>query len=145
MTKLCGHCKQVVSIDSFGKDRTTKDGKRSWCKECRKVKNREYRKKLLGTEKLVQKNKKDKDKLRFSGNRQLVLKRDGRKCVICGIADRIQVHHMDETGRGKPIEKHNNNPSNLVCLCVSCHGKVHFSPTFEKEKQFLLDYMMSVK
>lgn len=60
----------------------------------------------------------------FGGNRQLVLDRDGHKCVQCGRTQSLVVHHKDGTGRGLR-DGNNNHPDNLVTLCRSCHINVH--------------------
>ena len=65
------------------------------------------------------------DKLRFSGNRELVLERDGRKCAMCGSDYRISVHHKDHSGQ---TENRNDDPDNLITLCAICHGKQHGKP-----------------
>jgi predicted nucleic acid-binding Zn ribbon protein len=59
---------------------------------------------------------------RFGGNRELVLERDGHKCVMCGREDGLNVHHKDESGQS---EKPNNEPDNLETLCNSCHSQTH--------------------
>lgn len=39
-------------------------------------------------------------------------------CSRCGSTNRLTIHHKDHN--------HNNNdPSNLVCLCRSCHASLH--------------------
>lgn len=65
------------------------------------------------------------DRDRFGGNRFLVLERDNHKCKECNSTYRIQVHHIDELGRNKPKMIQNNDPSNLITLCASCHIKQH--------------------
>ena len=40
-------------------------------------------------------------------------------CETCGTADSLQVHHVDH-------DKANNDPSNLMTLCVSCHTRWHW-------------------
>lgn len=46
-----------------------------------------------------------------------VKKRDGYKCVKCGmVVDGLHVHHIDG-------DKFNNDMDNLITLCPSCHGK----------------------
>lgn len=37
MTKICSKCKQELSIECFSKHKKSKDGYRSYCKECAKV------------------------------------------------------------------------------------------------------------
>jgi|SRR5581483_1954216 len=44
------------------------------------------------------------------------------KCETCGRNGRLHVHHRDEN----PL---NNDPSNLMSLCGSCHRQAH-SPNF---------------
>lgn len=42
------------------------------------------------------------------------------KCEICGLRDvsKLQIHHKDQNSTNNDIE-------NLVCLCKSCHTKLH--------------------
>ena len=49
-TKFCSKCKQIKYIDNFYNDKSRKDGKYSWCKDCSKkhvekyyIENREYK------------------------------------------------------------------------------------------------------
>ncbi|MBA3824522.1 MAG: HNH endonuclease [Ktedonobacterales bacterium] len=39
-------------------------------------------------------------------------------CQMCGATELLQVHHLDS----KPT---NNDPSNLMTLCGTCHTKWH--------------------
>lgn len=41
-------------------------------------------------------------------------------CASCGSTDRLQIHHLDS-------DQTNNDPSNLMTLCVSCHTKWHWT------------------
>lgn len=53
--------------------------------------------------------------------RESIRERDGRKCVVCGIAEsdrKHSVHHID-------YNKDNLDPKNLTTLCVSCHSKTN--------------------
>jgi hypothetical protein len=55
--------------------------------------------------------------------RQIVLERDGYRCVNCGdgIQDSIlQAHHIVPLSKGG-----SNKISNLATLCKDCHGKLH--------------------
>ena len=69
---------------------------------------------------------KSKNKRRFSGLREKVLKRDNYKCVVCKNkkSKSIVVHHLDETENRKRMNA-NNTMENLVVLCRSCHRSVH--------------------
>lgn len=68
-------------------------------------------------------NKRRREEKCFSGYREAVLSRDGHKCSSCGATEQLVVHHIDGTGRGH--KKPNNDPTNLVTLCRSCHCIVH--------------------
>lgn len=44
--------------------------------------------------------------------------RDGNKCGLCGSKDLLHIHHVD-------YDKKNNDPANLVTLCLPCHSKTN--------------------
>ena len=67
----------------------------------------------------------------FSGNRELAIKRDGEKCLDCGMSRQehrdkygmdITVDHIDGTGINTPVYQKNNTLDNLQTLCLACHG-----------------------
>jgi hypothetical protein len=62
------------------------------------------------------------DRVRFSGNKQLVLERDGYKCVTCGASEGLNVHHKDRTGQ---LLQRNDDIDNLITQCNSCHMVEH--------------------
>lgn len=71
------------------------------------------------------------DKERFGGQRFNVLERDGYECQMCGMTEEshqqlwsrsLTIHHKD--GNGRYSEKPNNDPNNLLTLCLRCHGKI---------------------
>lgn len=55
-------------------------------------------------------------KTAFGGNRDLVLWRDGYRCVKCATTSDLTVDHIDRNRK-------NNELSNLQVLCRSCHGR----------------------
>ena len=46
--------------------------------------------------------------------RALVLAHFGNKCQRCGSTKDLELHHIDGN-------RENNNPSNLILLCLKCH------------------------
>jgi hypothetical protein len=49
--------------------------------------------------------------------KELIRERDGRKCFLCNKIEgniRLCIHHID-------YNKKNNDPKNLISLCVKCH------------------------
>ena len=63
--------------------------------------------------------------LEFNGDlKEVIRNRDKRRCFICGkiqIKDKrkLSIHHID-------YNKKNNNPNNLISLCLSCHIKTNY-------------------
>lgn len=51
----------------------------------------------------------------ITGYRKLVVKKE---CAYCNSTKNLLIHHLDEN-------RHNNELSNLVVLCKSCHQKHH--------------------
>lgn len=75
--------------------------------------------------------KKHRERWLFSGNREVAIKRDGEKCVRCGMTrDQhrirygvdITVDHMDGRGVKSPVHEKNNRLDNLQTLCIHCHS-----------------------
>ena len=71
-----------------------------------------------------------RSKSRFGGLRYEILKRDGFKCVKCGMTREqhfmrfgrdITIDHTNGKGRYSKIK--DNRPENLVTLCLFCHGR----------------------
>ena len=56
------------------------------------------------------------DEKRYGGHGMQALDRAFGKCELCGSTDGIVIHHNN--GYSTDLE-------DLVCLCVSCHGKAH--------------------
>ncbi len=67
----------------------------------------------------------NKDRVRFGGIRQDILERDKFVCQVCDSDNQLVIHHIDETTNRKPNQIANNDPTNLITLCRSCHLKVH--------------------
>ena len=76
-------------------------------------------------ERQIEYNDRALNKRDFGGNWYKVYDRDGGKCQVCGSTKKLCVHHKDKTGWDKPREEKNNQMSNLILLCNSCHMKIH--------------------
>lgn len=86
-------------------------------------------------EKVKAKEKKYKERIRYSGNKEIVLQRDNYACRLCGITNQdhfikygrgLEIHHIDGNGIMKDQNKKNNNINNLITLCCSCHPKIEW-------------------
>lgn len=65
----------------------------------------------------------------FDGLREEIFSRDNHKCTMCGCVEvgRLRVHHIDRKGRNAGDNERNNDPANLITVCINCHAKIHFS------------------
>lgn len=67
--------------------------------------------------------------LEFNENlKEVIRNRDRRKCKICEKTElkegkKLSVHHID-------YDKKNNNPNNLITLCVCCHIKTNYNKKY---------------
>lgn len=70
--------------------------------------------------------------------KKLALKRDNYTCQSCGASDkRLVIHHKDHNGRSlRFIRDMNNELSNLISLCYSCHNTQHMWPV-RKQKRLM--------
>lgn len=50
--------------------------------------------------------------------REVILARDGHRCMLCGAAEHLHIHHRDG-------DCTNDAPKNLITLCERCHSRVH--------------------
>jgi len=48
-----------------------------------------------------------------------IKKRDNNQCQLCGAKQDLVIHHID-------YNKENNEPTNLITLCKSCHPKTNY-------------------
>lgn len=84
---------------------------------------------------------------RISKNYRLI----HNKCEICGCSNNLNVHHIISYWLfdDNDIQVHNKN--NLLCVCDSCHGKIHQSNTYivphisEMKYKNLLELLESLK
>lgn len=79
--------------------------------------------KARNKDKVKENNARQKNRRKFGGNRFIVLKRDSYTCQDCGVEAK-DVHHLDHSGQ---TESPNNELSNLITLCKSCHAKRHLN------------------
>lgn len=80
----------------------------------------------------------DRDTQQFGGLREEVIKRDGEKCVQCGLTREEQrlkhrvdlsVDHINNLGRNVSRLLKDNRWENLQTLCSSCHTRKSFGHT----------------
>ena len=52
--------------------------------------------------------------------RELVLRRDGWRCQLCGSISNLEVHHREFRSHGGADDERN-----LITLCFDCHAFTH--------------------
>lgn len=60
-------------------------------------------------------------------NRDLILRRDGYKCQLCGWTDErvLMVHHIIPRSSPFKDKEYIRDPINLITLCANCHRAAH--------------------
>jgi ribosomal protein S27AE len=131
--KRCPNCQIIKLLSEFHKDKRSKDGTSSWCKECRNNFARSYReqnpeKVKQSKEKYTAKNKKNINKSykkyyllnpKKKRAHNLVYKAIAsgklikQQCAICG-ETKTEAHHEDY-----------NKPLEVIWLCRQCHKTLH--------------------
>jgi len=59
--KICKHCNTLLTFDYFHKDSKNKDGKQSWCKNCRRIYNKQDKLKIYHKNYYIENSEKLKD------------------------------------------------------------------------------------
>jgi 5-methylcytosine-specific restriction endonuclease McrA len=72
----------------------------------------------------------------FKQIRPQILDRDDGKCVVCGSAENVHVHHWDNSGGTLQV---NNDPANLATMCGVCHYAIHGVTLVRIDGQWMLD------
>lgn len=65
-----------------------------------------------------------KDKTRFGGKREEILRLHNNRCDRCSATQGLHIHHIDGVSYWNS-PKPNNSFDNLMVLCGSCHHKLH--------------------
>lgn len=81
--------------------------------------------------------------------RESIVVRDGEKCTKCNISRQehkerwkqdLHVDHIDNYGRGLKQEHKNNDPENLITLCIRCHRSKSAKEKRDLKREKLLEY-----
>ena len=66
-----------------------------------------------------------------TATRRTVYARDGHACALCERGDTIHVHHVAKRSAGG-----GNEPTNLICLCPTCHAIAHGEYSLQNQFPF---------
>jgi hypothetical protein len=139
MVKVCKHCNQEKEIICFGRQKSTKDGLRSWCKQCFTQYSKSWKLKVnyqFPKNKYQQSNKKI-----TSAKRKYIQQQKSKPCAKCGIQlDPILMDFDHLSNKYKNLaamtinsyQRINAEIAKCQVLCIFCHKeKTHFSKKTE--------------
>lgn len=108
--KVCVSCKEEKTIDEFNKNKNSKDGFKTYCRECASKQNKRYRQKHR--EKINRKKKIEYwESKKYSEERTLREEEEGtRKCNTCEVEKPI-------------IEFYKRGNGGFYSICKKCHIK----------------------
>lgn len=124
--KTCSKCKEVKSIDSFGLQRSNKDGYSSWCKDCRRNVINDFRERVGGSSTYSKRNKDSANKRRNSIRIGSLIQKnrlDKPTTFLCSNVKCTEIaeeyHHLryDDVENG-------DNVSIITPLCRRCHNMI---------------------
>lgn len=145
MEKFCYDCKRTLPLDEFFKNKTTKDGYQSICKNCSRIRHQKYQK--SHPEKMREYSKTHWHKYRLEKLNRDRIRMDAWQdfldslktpCAKCGESRVwvIQFHHKDPSekafsiGGGQNAHKSKEaviqESQKCVCLCANCHKEFHY-------------------
>lgn len=112
----CGHCGTKLTSKTWTHYMNKPPKRWHICDECYKKSLKKYAKKYNSKNKI---SKKVNAYTRLKAYRIFSLKLLDNKCQKCNKkSDRLQLHHFDGDWK-------NNDPNNLVMLCLKCHRTIH--------------------
>jgi len=134
--KHCRRCKRDLELDQFYRSRQTKDGLRSWCKECTRTDNRNHYAVFDSGGKL--RNHRNNESRRLL--KQQIVTMFGGKCMRCGyneFVESLDFHHTDGAKKEHNIaylltvsktshDKLKDELAKCLLLCKNCHTAIHY-------------------
>lgn len=67
----------------------------------------------------------------------------GKKCILCGSEECIEVHHFDQTRSQNPARKYDT--TNLVPLCKKCHNHNGVDERFYALREIIIAKLKELK
>ena len=139
-TKVCSKCKKRKARSEFSFRGESKDGLRSYCRDCERKQRREYFKQYYKKhkEKYQERSKKrdpQRSPHRTAANRNLTLKQRedfiairGSCCEVCGISREVHREMFKKDICIDHCHKTNINKGVLCMMCNSAAGRIKDNP-----------------
>lgn len=130
--KTCTKCKQSLSLESYNKNKSKKDGLNNICKECSKSRSKQYYSENREHHKNVTMKR---NKLMRTKSKRFVDKIKSFGCTICieKAIECIDFHHLkdkktevsDLVRSGNCLEIIKTEIRKCIRVCSNCHRKIH--------------------
>lgn len=149
--KKCTQCKLLKDESSFNKNKKRKDGLQTICRTCSSEKSKSY---YLN---FTEEHRETTRKRRVLKRKEIRLKIDEIKticnCAKCGESDIVclEFHHADPKEKDFEIASSSayewkweiilEEINKCVCLCASCHRKVHHN-RFQIEPEMMCSFRL---
>ena len=110
--KKCSKCNEYKSIELFHKDKNSKDGYKTWCKDCRKLETKKYREKHK--EKVLEAKKQwyIQTKLKAEERNKKALESINKECTKCKKNKHIKEFRQRANG-------------GFYSICKVCENKIN--------------------
>jgi hypothetical protein len=115
--KKCSKCLRVLPFNSFGKQKSQKDGFRSICRHCKIKQDYLYRQKPETKKKRYKYFKKYSEKYPEKIKAHIMVRTkliEKHPCEVCGKESNVEAHHTDY-----------NKPLQVIWLCKKHHEEIH--------------------
>ena len=142
--KVCKRCNIEKTLDLFHADNARKDGKSSWCKQCKYESNKEYARKRESL-RIDQRNN-----LRDKNYKFIMEYLKKNPCVDCGETDLLvlefdhlvgpqkkQNRVMAKASCGASLDKLMEEISKCEVRCANCHKRI----TYQRSKSWRFRYV----
>lgn len=140
--KKCPKCNETKHTNQFGRDKSRKDGRNIYCKECnREVGNKYYHSLSVGDRGRRRLRERERKEKLLPVWVEIVREKLGDlKCSRCGFDENfhaIDFHHKDPLDKKYdirvmfgciPNEEYIFELSKCVLLCANCHAILHRDP-----------------
>jgi len=141
MGKICSRCKVEKDVTAFYPHPRTKDGLQSYCRDCKRIIDREYsarhREEKNKASRQWRKANPDKLAAQYQKRKEFLISLK-KPCVKCGESrpNVIEFHHIDPATKlfniayvasngARPKEAVLKEIEKCVCLCANCHAEFH--------------------
>lgn len=132
MSKICPNCKKEKSLSEWNKDSARSSGTQAYCRECTRLRDREYYHSNRQDRKNKIRERAEKERERVG---QMILEYKKQGCKFCKEIECIcmDFHHLrdkdfaigDSTRKNYSLNRVKKEIEKCLVVCSNCHRKIH--------------------